>query len=939
MKRILLLAAASLSAGVGCTKAPASSSGDGLSLHPNAVAQIQTLLAEKNARSPARRKIASQLLYAANGMPGASSKTPLVPTGKPDEAGRVLVDLRAAVSPDLLAKIEKLGGKVLSNSVTPGSLRARVQLGSLDALAAEAAVTSIRPALEAATQRRDAPRAASAKFPKLTREQRIAQLKKTIGRSLLTLRPASATATPTAGDAVATNAGAANSEGGKAHGAERARKFFNVDGTGVKIGILSDSDDFKEESIASGDLPANTVTIPGQDGRPGSGEGTAMMQIVHDLAPGAQIFFATAFNSPESFADNIRRLRFEFGCDIIADDIIYFFESPYQDDIIAGAVDDVTDDGALYFSSAGNAGNYNDGTSGVWEGDFKNGGTLATLPDGYTVHSFGDGVISNRIEVGGGPLYLHWSDPGSLDNPMASNDYDLFLLDGDLRNVLVASTDIQNGDGTGLPFEFIGFNIPAGFRIVIGKHADAKTRAVRVVIGNGELGLSTPGNTYGHNSAAAAFGMAAVDVAEAAGGEFSGGPTTPVETYSSDGYRQIFYDRHGHKLGGGVTFASGGGETRRKPDLTAADGVSTTLPSFSGLNPFFGTSAAAPHAAAIAGLLKSASPRAEAEKLRRALVNGALDIEAKGYDRDSGAGIVSAFNSLVAIGARPSVFLELGTVTTTGSSGGFVLPGGTGRITAQLVNNGGAGAGVVRGTLSTTTPGVTITTASSSYPNIDPGSSGSNATPFAFSLASSADCGTKIDFRLSVTFSGRGQSPTVFHFSVQTGKPATTATTTSYAGAPVAIPDGDPAGVSVPLTVSGGTIADLRFHLDGDTCSAAAGATTVGLDHSWVGDLTLSLTSPAGTTVTLISRPGGELNSGNNFCKTVLSDSGATSIQSVTPAGAPYTGTFKPANALGAFNGESAAGTWVLTVSDSVDFDTGSVRKFGLDVTGFSCTP
>src|SRR5262249_37366914 len=98
--------------------------------------------------------------------------------------------------------------------------------------------------------------------------------------------------------------GNAVSQGAHAHAADRARRIFvGADGTGVKIGVLSDSDDNKEQSIASGDLPADTVTVPGQDGRPGSGEGTAMMEIVHDVAPGAQIFFATAFNSEESFAD------------------------------------------------------------------------------------------------------------------------------------------------------------------------------------------------------------------------------------------------------------------------------------------------------------------------------------------------------------------------------------------------------------------------------------------------------------------------------------------------------------------------------------------------------------------------------------------------------------------------------------------------------------
>jgi hypothetical protein len=146
----------------------------------------------------------------------------------------------------------------------------------------------------------------------------------------------------------------------------------------------------------------------------GAGEGTAMMQIVHDVAPGAKLFFASAFNGPESFAENIRTLRFTYGCDIIVDDVLYFFGTPFQDDIVAAAVDDVTNDGAMYFSSAGNSGNVDNGTSGTGEGDFKSGGALATLPSGYTVHDFGNKVISTRIELGGGLAYLHCSDPGSL---------------------------------------------------------------------------------------------------------------------------------------------------------------------------------------------------------------------------------------------------------------------------------------------------------------------------------------------------------------------------------------------------------------------------------------------------------------------------------------------------------------------------------------------
>jgi hypothetical protein len=91
--------------------------------------------------------------------------------------------------------------------------------------------------------------------------------------------------------------------------------------------------------IATGDLPAGTTVLPGQSGNPGSSEGTAMMEIVHDLAPGAQLFFATAFTSPESMADNIRALR-RAGCDIIVDDVSWSSEGVFQDTTIAQAVND-----------------------------------------------------------------------------------------------------------------------------------------------------------------------------------------------------------------------------------------------------------------------------------------------------------------------------------------------------------------------------------------------------------------------------------------------------------------------------------------------------------------------------------------------------------------------------------------------------------------------
>ena len=79
-----------------------------------------------------------------------------------------------------------------------------------------------------------------------------------------------------------------------------------------------------------------------------------MLQIVHDLAPGADLAFATAFTGELGFATNIRALAAN-GADVIADDIIYFAEPIYQDGPIAAAVDDVTAQGVDYFSMAYNS--------------------------------------------------------------------------------------------------------------------------------------------------------------------------------------------------------------------------------------------------------------------------------------------------------------------------------------------------------------------------------------------------------------------------------------------------------------------------------------------------------------------------------------------------------------------------------------------------------
>ena len=963
----IILAALALAAGSPTTiLRKAGAQGEGAQLSAAAQQQISALLQEKQSRTAAQKKINSQLLYAMKARRGESltargevhTLSSAMDVAKIDEGGRVSVDIKSASGRQLLETIKDLGGEVIYSSGKVGAIRALLPLDSLEKLAGHPDVKSISPAAIAFTNRQapssgrtglngtSAPLGMSGVRPGFNQRAmnvraRLTEALASVGSLANAQNPASplsegqmirlrAQQPAAEAQGPVTNAGSVNSQGNVAHNATAARNFFGVSGTGVRIGVLSDGVNFLAQLIASGNLPADLTVLPGQSGPPGA-EGTAMLEIVHDLAPGAKLFFATAFNSIESFADNIRALR-AAGCDIIVDDVIYTNESPFHDDVVSTAVNEVVADGALYFSSAGNEGNFNDGTSGTWEGDFKNSGVTLPLLPGGTLHNFGSGVISNFVETGGLITTLHWSDPlGASDN-----DYDFFIMDNTLTTVLAASTEVQDGDDD--PFE-ITFGAPAGSRILVFKADVAQRRALHLNNFRGQLGVTTPGTIRGHAGAAGAFAVAAINVAVAGGGSFTGGPTNPVELFSADGFRRVFYKSDGTPYTpGNLLFSSNGGEARKKPDLTAADGVATSVPGFT---TFFGTSAAAPHAAAIAGLLKSARPRLAPDRIRRGLTRTALDIEAAGVDRDSGAGIVDAFAALQFIDADPAPFLEVGTVMMTavgGDGDNFVEPGEGGMLTVALANVGGATALGVSATLTTSTPGVTITSATSNYPDIGSnGQSANNVTPFAFTLANTAPCGVAIDFTLTVNVANSNEGPQTLAFKVQTDE--ANPTVISYTGPPAPIPSNTVGTINIPIVVSGlsAPIGDLNFSFDGSSCTNAPFATTVGLDHTFVGDLIVTLTSPQGTTVTLMNQPGGFFNGGRNFCNTVLDDSATNFIQAITPAGAPYTGAFKPASPLAAFNGQDGNGAWTLTVTDVFPADGGNVRAFSLTFSSSAC--
>ncbi|HYH61521.1 MAG TPA: proprotein convertase P-domain-containing protein, partial [Solirubrobacterales bacterium] len=136
---------------------------------------------------------------------------------------------------------------------------------------------------------------------------------------------------------------------------------------------------------------------------------------------------------------------------------------------------------------------------------------------------------------------------------------------------------------------------------------------------------------------------------------------------------------------------------------------------------------------------------------------------------------------------------------------------------------------------------------------------------------------------------------------------------------PKNIPDNNPAGVTSNLVVSGpGIIQDMDVRIPG-------------LTHTFDGDLVISLIAPDSTTVLLSSQRGG---SGDNYTNTVFDDEAATAISAGT---APFTGSFRPEQALSVLDGKPAAGTWTLKVVDQASADTGTLGSWGLRETRPGC--
>jgi Ca2+-binding RTX toxin-like protein len=437
-----------------------------------------------------------------------------------------------------------------------------------------------------------------------------------------------------------TSVGSVTSQADGVHEADRVRDELGIDGTGITVGIMSDSyDDLggAAADIASDDLPDGGVNVLQDLNDDGIDEGRAMAQLVHDLAPGADLAFSSVFFGQADFAQQIRDLAdpAKGNADVLVDDIAYFAEPFFQDGVIAQAIDEVvTNEGVTYYSSAGNSADQSyESTDFAAAADseefFSN--TFHDFDPSAGVDTRQSITIPEDATV---LLSFQWDDPFYTTDGVDS-DLNFFLLESGTNNVLAGSADANIVNQ--IPFEFIGLTNTSGSDLVVDLAITLFEGPEPEIIKYVNYGDDIIFNEFETNSSTVVGHPNATNAQAVAASPYFD-PTNP-EPFTSIGPSTIYFEPDGTR--------KATPEVRQTPEITAVDGTDTTFfgqdVDFNGFPNFFGTSAAAPHAAAISALIQEADPNLTPEQVYDVLADTATDIDAPGFDNVTGAGLIDAF--------------------------------------------------------------------------------------------------------------------------------------------------------------------------------------------------------------------------------------------------------------------------------------------------------
>ncbi|MFH0966195.1 MAG: S8 family serine peptidase, partial [Methanobacteriota archaeon] len=387
---------------------------------------------------------------------------------------------------------------------------------------------------------------------------------------------------------------------------DQLRNLTHTGGTNIPVGVISNGVIGLKNSQQSGDLPSEVLVLKEGD----RSEGTAMLEIIHDIAPDAPLIYADfGGGNEQSFVTAVENL-IASGARVIVDDV-GFLQVPYfEDGTLASRFNQILEEHSdiILISAAGND------ADAHYQGFFSDDGT------GY--HSFaGKTGIPVTINPGGTiSVFLQWDDLFRT----SSNDYNLYLF----QSGQMIGMSERPQTGSEIPIEkFTYQNMgkqPVQAEIRISKaRENTEPKNLEIFI-NARKDQVTVANEFlipedsivGQAAVPRVISVAAISPEN----------IPNVAKFSSNGYVTITWPQP---------------ERRLKPDITGVSNVDVTG---SGGFPkkFVGTSAAAPHIAGLLALEWSLFPNMPADEIRKTLINSTLELGAPGWDPAFGYGLPDA---------------------------------------------------------------------------------------------------------------------------------------------------------------------------------------------------------------------------------------------------------------------------------------------------------
>jgi hypothetical protein len=396
-------------------------------------------------------------------------------------------------------------------------------------------------------------------------------------------------------------------------------------GAGFTVGVLSDS--FNNLGGAATDEangalpPASKVGVLKDLPSGGTDEGRAMMQVVHDVAPNANLFFYTAAVSEQDFANGILTLA-NAGCRVICDDYDYFDEPFYQTGVVANAVQTAEQAGVMFVTMAFNNGAH--GYQAAWK-PITNATVGTTML--HDTQDFGNGSPTQTVTVGGNPnaqtvrFVVQWNQPYGA----ATSNLQVVVFFN--NSVYTTATRVGNDPD-------IQFSLQSGFTYTIAIQNlsgpdPGQIKEISEDDGFPPITISTAnsGTVQGHHMSPYAITVGAVDAANAP----ALGGTLKSESFSGSGFgTQLWYNFNGSAIAGGPLIYN-------PLAVSGIDDINTTVPG--NLTRFFGTSCATPSVAGVVADMLQANPN-----LTFAQVKQILQQTAAGFGDPfvAGSGLVNA---------------------------------------------------------------------------------------------------------------------------------------------------------------------------------------------------------------------------------------------------------------------------------------------------------